>query len=500
MKDIVLCILPYSNLDHINSAPAILKGVLQDNGFSATSQDFGCLLLKLCDNNTDLFYKVQNYFITSTPAQPEDKLIIDRFYSSIINFFKENPSRIIGISVFSYYTHKATLELILKIKQEGIPSKILIGGRGVNVPFFKETINDQFVPALSSLERTLTFAELFKKRNLVDHVIIGDGEDAILDIMTHSQVLDDYNNHTSEMFKTPIPDYSDYNFDDYLFPDKEINLPVTGSKGCVRDCDFCDVKFHFGRYRYRTGVDIAKEIITISEKFNIHNFQFTDSLVNGSLKTFREFLQILSEYNNKTSGKKIRWSGQYICRPNAPKDLYKLISESGGHGLTIGAESGSNRVLGFMNKKTTVEDLYIELEEFRKNNITCVLLTFVGHWSETWQDFLDHCKMFVNITPYVRSGTVSSVQLGYPMVMLHGTPSMDNAEKNKIHMADFAPAFIWKTELNPENTFKERVNRRIILTNLLKKLKIPTISNLETFSMLINLIDRYDQEIKEFYQ
>jgi hypothetical protein len=61
MHDIIFCSLPYSNLDHIYSAPAILKGAAVSNGFTAKTVDFGCELLNQCNRNTDQFDRVQSY-------------------------------------------------------------------------------------------------------------------------------------------------------------------------------------------------------------------------------------------------------------------------------------------------------------------------------------------------------------------------------------------------------------------------------------------------------
>jgi hypothetical protein len=303
MYDIVFCSLPYSNLDHIYSAPAILKGVVQNHGYKAKTVDFGCLLLSLCNNDADLFYKVQNYFITAdTPENNNDRNIIDIFYNEVIKFFQENPSKYIGLSIFSIYTHKATVEILHRIKKEKIASTIVVGGRGANTPIFKEVFTNEFESPITGHEKIVPIAELLKKRNLVDLIVVGDGEDAIVDLLEQKFVpTTDLNR--SEMFKSPTPDYSDYNFGNYLFPDGQINLPVTGSKGCVRDCDFCDIKFAFGRYRYRNGTDIANEIISLSKQYNIRKFQFTDSLVNGSIKVFREFVGLLSQYNKNNPDK-----------------------------------------------------------------------------------------------------------------------------------------------------------------------------------------------------
>jgi anaerobic magnesium-protoporphyrin IX monomethyl ester cyclase len=215
-----------------------------------------------------------------------------------------------------------------------------------------------------------------------------------------------------------------------------------------------------------------------------------------------EFLRKLSEYNLSNPDKKITWSGQYICRPQSeiPKDLYELMRDAGAEGITIGAESGSNHVLTAMNKKTTVEALYIELEQFRKHSITCVLLTFVGHWSETQDDFVEHCRMLVNIAPYVRSGTISAITLGYPYIFTDGTPALDNHSVNGIIINQSDINNIWINKNNPTNTFKERVYRRLIAQVICKKLNIPTIADFDDLLYLTNYINISHKEINDFFQ
>lgn len=494
MLDIVFCSLPYSSLDQIYSAPAILKGVVNEHGFSARTKDFGCDLLKLCNKDSKLFYQAQNYFILPDTTHKE---LIDRFYDLIIDYFEQHPSKYIGLSVFSVWTHKATYEIVKRIKQRGITSKIVVGGRGANVVTYSPIQCDI---EISPREKILRFGELLLKQGLADHAVYGDGEQEILDILNNVSVV--YNDSNIDHFKSSHPNYSDYNFDEYLFDGTEIQLPITGSKGCVRACDFCNVEHHFGKFKFRSGADVANEMIDSSNRYGIRKFQFTDSLVNGGLKPFEEFLRVLSAYNLANPDKRIIWNGQYICRPSnqMPAHLYQLMADAGAEGLTVGAESGSDHVLAVMNKKTTVKALFDELEQFRKHNLTCLLLTFVGHWSETWEDFEQHCKMLINLLPYIRSGTISAVKLGDIFIMLDGTPALNNAEKNQIKISDFNKSHIWAVENNQSNTFKERIYRRLIVDKLAAVLKIPTVNDTETLAYINSIVDTQHTQINKFYE
>lgn len=495
--DIIFCTIPYRDLDQIYSAPAILKSIAVSNGYTAMTKDFGLDLLELCDNNTDLFDRIQQYFISAeNNLLADEQIILDKFYTRILDFFRKHPSKYIGISVFSIFTHKGTADITNLLKENKISAKIIVGGRGVKVPV---NIAAHTTVMPSKLEKMLEFGNFLKKRKLADYVVIGDGEDAILDILKGTSLKDNY---SAETFNYPLPDYSDYDFSKYLWNDGQVMFPITGSKGCVRDCDFCDIKFQFGKYKYRNGADIANEMIHIAETLGYRKFQFTDSLVNGGLKILEEFCTIIADYNDANPDKKISWNGQYICRParEMPERLYPLMARSGAHGLTIGAESGSDHVLDQMNKRTDVQALVYELAQFEKYKITCVLLTFVGHWTETHEDFVNHCRTILSVIPYVRSGTISAVSLGLTAAMLEGTPSMKYVTDQQIVLSEFNQDFVWYAKFNPTNTYKERVLRRIILHRLAKKLQIPIIDEWNFLNIANVIIERHHREINEFYQ
>lgn len=495
--DIIFCELPYSDVDQVYSAPAILKGVAIANGYTSKSKIFGVELFKMCGRDSVIFNKLQQYFMSpNNPLDAEQQVILDKFYDDMITFFKENPSKYIGISIFSYLTHKCTLDLVTRLKQENISSKIVVGGRGAkNVPYSSV----RTVMNIKGLEKIKSYAQVLKDRGLVDYVVLGDGEDAILDVLKGKVKEQDYR---AETFEYPIPDYGDYNFNDYLWQNQEIAFPITGSRGCVRKCDFCDIGEHFGKYKYRGGVDIAREMIKIQEIYGINKFQFTDSLINGGLKPLEEFCTIIAQHNEKNPGSKIKWTGQYVCRESRfmPERLYDLMSRSGAEGLTIGAESGSDHVLDAMNKKTTAGALLEELEMFRKYNITATLLMFIGHWRETHDDFIEHCRWLTKLSPYVRSGTVSAVSLGLPAGVLDGTPAMKDVESGEIIRSDFDHEFIWLAKYNPTNTYKERVWRRLVASRICKELGYPINNELPILTDINLKIKLYADKINDFYR
>ena len=160
--------------------------------------------------------------------------------------------------------------------------------------------------------------------------------------MENQQIAEPKRLHKISNFDNiPPPDYSDLDIGSYQFKNN-LTLPVTGSKGCVRRCTFCDIPDLFGKYVQRDGVDMANECIELYDKYGAKTLYLTDSLVNGSMKAFMDFISTLAELKAKRNIKDLQWTGQYITRPahQIPhdRDYYPLMAASGAVGVSVGAE------------------------------------------------------------------------------------------------------------------------------------------------------------------
>lgn len=491
--DIVFCQLPPMALDRIYSAPPVLKGIVQSLGYKSQCFDFNMTFFEFCNRDTALFSKLSSYFILAKVSlNDKEQSIISRFLDHIVETIVNANSQYIGMSVFSYYTHKITAEVLSRLQDLGLTDRVLLGGRGLST-----TPNISVIGMLDITKDELNFKffEVVKSKGLAKHIIIGDGEDAIVEFLKNGNIA----TSQFEVQEMPMhwPDYSDYQFDNYRWVNGIQALDITGSNGCVRNCDFCDVRSQFGQYKFLPGQDLAKQMIHFQQVYKINKFILTDSLCNGGLKHFKEFTKCLAEHN-ATADVPIIWTGSYICRDlSTRKDIdeyYSLIKLSGGEGLTIGAESGSNHVLEASDKKSSVEALFFELEKFRQHGITCQLLTFCGHWSERHEDFVAHCQMLINLVPYTRSGTVSALNLGNIYVLYTGTP----AGRNINNIVSPSNGDMWISRINRGNTFKVRAQRRLILSKLAQILDHGVL--LEESHILQRLISNVENHWEEFNQ
>jgi radical SAM superfamily enzyme YgiQ (UPF0313 family) len=342
--------------------------------------------------------------------------------------------------VFTYQNRIATT-LLCKHLRKYSAIKIVLGGQG---------LSDGGILGMQG------YAKDMLDQNLADFYIKSEGEQSLVELLkgnfSYNGVNSDTFTQIENLDQLPIPDYSDYEFN--LYETKM--FPITGSRGCVRACSFCDIHDHW-KYRYRSGQSVANEIITLSDRYGISSFGFTDSLVNGNLKEFKNFCSIIAKENKK--GKSIGWSGQYIVRSSTQldDDYWKNLADSGGHRLAIGVETGSDKVRAHMNKKFTNADLDYTMEMLDKYNITCVFLMIFGYPTETEQDFQDTLDMFKKYSP-LANRIIKDITFGSTLGILPGTPLYNNAHEFYIEIDKHENNWInWD---NPSLDLEERIRRR----------------------------------------
>ena len=509
--DMLVVSLPVLDLQYPPSSPAVIKACVNAAGYSAKTVDLNILLRDMC--GSDRFSQVQHNFENIGPELSDSKdpirAIFDGDYDLIkqwldksINIILEHDPRWLGISVFSYKSHKACLLLCAEIKRRHIDIKIVLGGRGAS-SFALGPDHNEFKNRIENFFGTYPkkcFGDTLIEYKLVDAVIHGDGEKVIIDLLegtTGPNISGDINQLNLE--KLPFVDFDDYNLSAYDYIN-ELTLPITGSKGCVRQCTFCDIPVLWPKFKFRSGEHIAQEMIHLYNRYGVKKFYMTDSLVNGSLKAFNDFITRLAEHNKQHPDSAIKWVGQYITRSrsnNLNDQYYDSIKASGGEGLTIGVESGSDAVRAHMKKQFTTEDIDHELGEFDRRGIVCVLLFFSCYPTETWQDFLDTVDMFIRYQKYCASGTVYKITLGTPYTHHQQTPlwNMQDDIGLSVHKNS---DILWTLASNSELTYYERIRRRLILQEVATVLKLPMSRNTAELTQLFYSIKFHQKSIDSY--
>jgi hypothetical protein len=377
--DMLICIVPKILPDAPTVGPAVLKSHLIAAGFSCEIVDLNVKLYNEFKKHGD----EQQFFDQDAVFRCRDMNKVNDIFGNTYNkykyvfdewielFKKKNP-RFIGLSLLTVMSTSVAITLSRLIREHIPSAKIVWGGAEI------------------TRGRTLPYLE----SGLIDHYIGGDGEIPIVELLSgnlNSDGIDDRPpTQLLNLDDVLVPNYDDIEWHEY--PDLNQPKPayITGSRGCVKRCDFCNVYEIWPQYVFRSGSHIANEIIQVKQKYDRTTFKFTDSLINGSMKAFREMLHVLADYNNtrKTDSEKIQWHSQWIVRNlrQSPEEDYRLMKESGCYGLDVGVESFSETVRFELGKKFTDDDMWWCFEMLYKYNIHHTLLMFVGHPFETDSD------------------------------------------------------------------------------------------------------------------
>lgn len=162
----------------------------------------------------------------------------------------------------------------------------------------------------------------------VDFIVIGEGEETIVELLNTIQVSNgDYNNINGIAYldvndrlivterrkviknvdEIPFPAYDLFNMEQYvIFPDvnmkrKDRSMVMISGRGCPFKCNFC-YRLDEG-FRPRSTKSLIDEINYLMIEFRITYISFWDDLLMSSISRMKEFCESL--INNKIA---INWS------------------------------------------------------------------------------------------------------------------------------------------------------------------------------------------------
>lgn len=133
-----------------------------------------------------------------------------------------------------------------------------------------------------------------------------------------------------------------------------VSTVIQGSRGCPFACAFCaqkaiwDCNKPIPRMRYRSFGSIIAEIIHVKDRYGINEFRFSDEILNVSRKRLSKLCESLEPLD-------ITWRGSVRAGISSEED-FRQMRRAGCREISPGIESGDQRVLDALHKKTTVEE------------------------------------------------------------------------------------------------------------------------------------------------
>lgn len=401
----------------------------------------------------------------------------NRRYDGFINLLqeilpKDDNYDLIMISAFSFYSQSITIELCEYLRKH-YKSKILLGGPAVQYPMVTNK------PAYNQDDK-ITFGDTIQQKGLIDDYISGEGEIALHEYLKGNMEYPGINNNDfvqiDDLNNIPLPNYDGLDLTKYDYLTDGFDFFIYGSRGCVRKCTFCDIHTYWPKYKYRSGESIASEMIMYYEKYGTKNFYFSDSLFNGSIKSFTDYLNKLSKY---PVAKNFRWGGYAIIRPKNqhPPEMYDMIAETGKSFWVTGTESFVDRVRLEMLKKFTNDDMLYHLEQSARIGLENTLLMIPTWPSETAQEHEEYLSWFPKLKKYVANGAIAGVSVSPRLIALSKTalgrdPNLMYKDE-EISKTGVTREFYWFNKENPELNMKERVRRTYMIFKTARENRFP---------------------------
>lgn len=378
--DVLICTVPWTDSAIPLMAPAALRPIVEQAGLSCLAVDLNVEIYQYTRDHAlkdDLIRFFFDEYITI-----DTKEILEQIFLSVAHQIVSWKPKYLGLSLFSYVSQHSAKWIAYYVKKLDPNIQILAGGAGCLTTF---TGPSEYIDQMLDLK-------------LFDYHIRGDGENTLYEFLKGNTAQPGINSLNwkeltkEELRSLPAPDYSDYHLEIY---DKKV-LPLIGSRGCVRQCTFCDYIANWKQFQWRTADDIFSEMVSQSQKYNIHTFKFQDSLTNGNQKEFFRLIELIANYN-QTTDNKFKWSGYYIFRNPTPRSEreWELLSLSGAEALAVGIENLNEHIRYAIGKKFSNLAIDFHLAQAKKYNINLVLLNIVGYINETRTD-IDFARQWLH--------------------------------------------------------------------------------------------------------
>lgn len=489
-KKVFICSLPKQDLTNPPAAAPVLAALCKINQVDYEIFDFNLHLYKSYLNK-DNWNSLDNNWTNIKPYDNHNEdwykdyllqvdFLIDKIYKSDCD--------LVAFSCFTDYAAWPALDILKALNQAKDKYKknlnIVIGGTGIR-------------SKMSGILGETEFCLHALKHKLIDFFIYGEAEESFQQLLKGNYIFPGINNFNFEQITNldpyPYPEYEKIDISQYPFPDFA-SIVVTGSKGCVRSCTYCDVAKWWPKYTYKSGLKVANEMYYLYQTTGISRFEFSDSLINGSLKHFKEMNRRLIELQDQDPNFRVSYKGQYIVRPKdqfKEQDYYEM-KKAGCIYIYPGIETFSDRLRYEMDKKFLNEDIDFHLEMCGKYQIPNTFLMLVGYPTETLDDHELNLKYLKKYQKYAQAGIIKLIDFGVTVNILDDTPLFRQQQELEIvreyHGLDTIEAN-WISLKNPDLTLKERIRRWIELVETAFDLgyrqpRIPNYSHLLTEKLL----------------
>ncbi|MDP3732518.1 MAG: radical SAM protein [Candidatus Omnitrophota bacterium] len=335
-----------------------------------------------------------------------------------MDYFKEKKPAIVGLSVLTGPVISDAIKISRAIKSMSPGTRIVWGG----------------------LHPTI-FSQCVLKEDNVDFIIQGEGElpmlelcRALLDNNPYSGirnlgfkdngriVLNPIREELLDLDANDMPAWDLLDIRHYVanrfFASRVLTMNT--SRGCPFKCTFCfNQGLPYQRWRGLSAAKIKKQIDYLYKSYGINGIQFYEDSFDTDKKRVREFCGLML---GSGMNQRIKWS-HFSNIPYFDREVVSYEKEAGLRYIEYGVESGSQRILDWVNKRQTVVQIKEVFEECRKIGIKTAALFMIGFPDESYEELMMTVDLVEGVPAHI---LICTIYRPYP-----GTPLFEYCVKNK---------------------------------------------------------------------
>jgi radical SAM superfamily enzyme YgiQ (UPF0313 family) len=304
----------------------------------------------------------------------------------------ERDPDVVGVTMMSvdYNPAREALAVVKQVKSDTVT---VIGGAHVTIAL-QDSLRIPNVDYLVLHEGEVTFPKLLRSiaegNPPEDRVLRGEVPD--LDAIPFSDrdlFLDEWKKWGYDLDSPEVP------FVPELPPPF---VTIIAGRGCLYNCAFCKPgeDYLFGKRTRRRSVDnVIEEIHLLVDRYDMASFMFHDDCLTEDREWVIEFTdRYIAE----------GFDMPFFCQTRADilvrhEDMVERMARAGLRGYFIGFESGSDRVLKFIRKGTTVAENRAAAEICRKYDVKIWANYMMGLPTETKEEVMATVRMMKEIDP-----------------------------------------------------------------------------------------------------
>jgi radical SAM superfamily enzyme YgiQ (UPF0313 family) len=192
--------------------------------------------------------------------------------------------------------------------------------------------------------------------------------------------------------------------------DGKILFPLVTSRGCVYWCDFCSTVRMFGRgYRWRSAKNVVDEMQLVHDKYGVDQVTFYDDAFSVNRERVMKICEELRV-------RKLDMTWDCGTRVDmVDKEMLKTMHDAGCFAVWLGVESGSEAILGAMNKSIKLDQTRTAFKTANKVGLMTIANTVIGFPGETEQTANQTIRFIKELNPDSVGFYVATPYPGTPM-------------------------------------------------------------------------------------